>query len=228
MLQDNPTFLIAGSSEMHIYFDNRKEIYQCGPYAKYHATAATFAFRKELLEQTNYDNNITFGEENKFTKKYTIPLLQLDTLKTIFVCSHKHNSLNKERLLENIDTNKFVNKSTYSISDFIKDPILKQFYILDMDKLLSNYTQGNPENKPKLMKQIQIKEQELETRQKQIDTQQNQQIDTQQIDTQQTVTDIQHKYEKKITEQTILINELLKKVKYLSNELLKYKSQSPT
>ena len=214
MLQDNPTFLIAGSSEMHIYFDSKKEIYQCGPYGKYHATAATFAFKKELLTQTKYDDKISFGEESKFTKKYTIPLLQLDTLKTIFVCSHKHNSLNKERLLENYETNKFVNKSTHSISDFIKDPILKQFYILDMDKLLSNYTQGNPENKPKLMNQVKLKERELECKKQQI-------FNTQQKSSN---IDIQQKYEKKIAEQTILINELLNKVKYLSNELSKYKS----
>ena len=100
-LQNNPDFLIAGSSEMHIYFDSKQLVYQCGPYKKYHSTAATFAFKKQLLLQTKYDDNMGLSEEQKFTKEYNIPLIQLNSLKSILVFSHKHNSLNKEKLLEN-------------------------------------------------------------------------------------------------------------------------------
>ncbi len=81
-LQNNPNFLIAGSSEMHIYFDSMKKVYQCGPYGQYHATAATFAFKKELLLKTKYDDDNSFAEESKFTNGYTIPLIQLNSLNT--------------------------------------------------------------------------------------------------------------------------------------------------
>jgi glycosyltransferase involved in cell wall biosynthesis len=230
MLQDNPSYLLAGSSEMHIYYDSQHKIYQCGPYKQYHATAATFAFRKKLLEQTYYDETNSLAEENAFTKKYTIPLLQLDTLKTIFVCSHAHNSLNKERLLENIETNPFVKESKYNINDFINDPILRQFYITDMNNLLTNYEPGRLENKPLMIEQIAIidkkrqqmtDEQERRTKLKQ-ETENNGKSMTEM----KSMTEKQNIYEKKLSEQTILINELFKKVKELSTELATYKNKT--
>ena len=210
MLQDNPTFLLAGSSEMHIYYDSQHKIYQCGPYKQYHATAATFAFRKELLEQTKYNEDKSFAEENEFTKKYTIPLLQLDTLKTIFVCSHAHNSLNKERLLVDIGASPFVKESTYNINDFIKDPILRQFYITDMNNLLTNYEPGRLENKPLMIEQIA----KIDKKRQQMEDEHEHRIKLKQglttknkIDA-SNVNEMKDFYEKKLSEKTILINEL--------------------
>ena len=107
-LLDNPTFLIAGCSEMYVYFDSRQKMYRCGPYKEYHSTAATFAFRKELLKETSYNNENALAEERYFLKNYTIPLKQLDSLKSIIVFSHKHNSLNKEKLLDNLEMTRTV------------------------------------------------------------------------------------------------------------------------
>lgn len=224
MLQDNPTFLLAGSSEMHIYYDSQHKIYQCGPYKQYHATAATFAFRKELLEQTKYNEDKSFAEENEFTKKYTIPLLQLDTLKTIFVCSHDHNSLNKEVLLENIDTNPFVKESKYNINDFIRDPILRQFYITDMNELLTKYEPGRLENKPKMVEQLDIMNQKRRKMEEEYTSATKPNLTTKnKIDT-LNMNEMRDFYEKQLSEKTILINELLKKIKCLSTELATYKN----
>jgi glycosyltransferase involved in cell wall biosynthesis len=161
ILQKNPEYLIAGSSEMHIYFDSKKMIYQCGPYKENHSTAATFAFKKELLNQTKYDENNALSEERYFLKKYTIPLIQLDSLKSILVFSHKHNSLNKEKLLEKPLESK-VTVSRYNVDDFIKDPELKKFYMYDMNNVLENYQPGRPENKPIVLEQIKKMEEERE------------------------------------------------------------------
>ena len=49
MLQKNPKALCAGSSELYIYFKHIEKMYQFGPYGPNHATAGTFAFKKELL-----------------------------------------------------------------------------------------------------------------------------------------------------------------------------------
>ena len=210
-LQKNPQFLMAGSSEMHIYFDSKNTVYQCGPYKQYHATAATFAFRKELLSQTNYDDNLALAEEHKFTKGYTIPLIQLDSLKTILVVSHKHNSLNKEKLLENPEQTKTI-LSPYNVDDFIKDPILKQFYMVDMNTLLENYKPGRPENKPKLLEQIKKMEEErakrLEDHNKMLQSQQK-----------LLSFNKDNEYEKKLADKNILISELLKKIKQLTTEV---------
>ena len=59
---------MAGSSEMHLYFHDLNKIVQCGPYATNHCTAATFAFRKELLLQTKYDETKALAEEKYFLK----------------------------------------------------------------------------------------------------------------------------------------------------------------
>ena len=53
-LTAEPAAMCAGASEIYIYFKHIQTMYQAGPYNKNHATAGTFAFRKELLETTKY------------------------------------------------------------------------------------------------------------------------------------------------------------------------------
>ena len=228
-LLDNPTFLIAGCSEMYIYFDTKQKIYRCGPYKDYHSTAATFAFKKELLLETKFNNENELAEERYFLKNYTIPLKQLDSLKSIIVFSHKHNSLNKEKLLDNLEMTKTVS-TDYNIDDLIFDPILKQFYVRDMNTLLEGYEQGKPEYKPKLMEQMKKMDDErnkriedhskmLENQQKLIKSLQgtNSNTNIQEIDA------IKQHYEKQLSDKSYLINELLKKIKALTIELDEYK-----
>jgi glycosyltransferase involved in cell wall biosynthesis len=217
-LQQNPTFLIAGSSEMHIYFNSKNRVYQCGPYRENHSTAATFAFKKELLSQTSYDNDAALAEESKFTKGYTIPLIQLNSLKSILVFSHRHNSLNKEKLLEFPEQTKTI-ISPYSVDDFVKDPVLKQFYMYDMNTFLENYEPGKPEYKPKLLEQIKKIEEErakrLEDHNKMLQAQQKLLSFYNPVKNTETLRD---EYEKKISDKNLIINELLKKIKQLTNE----------
>ena len=54
-LQKNPQTLVAGSSAMFIYFKHIQQMYCFGPYGLNHATAATFAFRRKLLDTCRYD-----------------------------------------------------------------------------------------------------------------------------------------------------------------------------
>jgi hypothetical protein len=230
-LLENPQVLVAGSSEMHFYFDSMNRVYQCGPYKEFHATAATFAFKKELLLETSYNEENALAEERHFLKNYTIPLKQLDTLKSIMVFSHKHNSLNKEKMLENMEATK-TKLSRYTVDDFIKDPVLKQFYMVDMNELLTNYEPGKPEHKPKLLEQIKKMEEErnrrLEDHNKMLmaqsrifsnQSQCNQQQGNQQIE------ELRKNYEKQIADKVYLISELLKKIKDLNTELATYKDK---
>jgi glycosyltransferase involved in cell wall biosynthesis len=226
-LQENPSFLVAGSSEMHFYFDSRNQVYQCGPYKEYHSTAATFAFKKELLLETGYNEENALAEERHFLKNYTIPLKQLDTLKSIMVFSHKHNSLNKEKMLENMESTK-TKLSRYTVDDFIKDPILKQFYMVDMNDLLTNYEPGKPEHKPKLLEQIKKMEEErnrrLEDHNKMLMAQSRIFSNhSQPQQGQQQIDELRKHYEKQMAEKVYLINELLKKIKDLNTELSQYK-----
>ena len=150
----NPEAMCAGSSEMHIYFKHIGKMIQFGPYNVNHSTAATFAFRKELLLTCKYDDTAALAEERDFLKNYTIPFVQLCTTDSILVFSHSHNSFDKKKLLDQPD-NKFMKESTKCVTDFIKnDPEILQFFMNDIDELLSNYEPGKPEHKKEVLNQI--------------------------------------------------------------------------
>ena len=153
MLRNTPKAMCAGSSEMHIYFKHIGQLYRFGPYGPNHATAATFAFRRELLSNSGYDDDACLAEEKHFLKDYTVPFVQLDTTKTILVFSHQHNTFDKKSLLGG-PPNQFVAPSTLTVDDFVKDPEMKQFYMEDVDDLLETYEPGRPEYKPDVLKQI--------------------------------------------------------------------------
>jgi hypothetical protein len=129
-------------------------MYKFGPYAPNHATAATFAFRKELLLQTSYDEFACVAEEKHFLKNYTIPMVQLDSIKTILVFSHVHNSFDKKMLLTNAP-NKMVTESDKTPRDFIKNnnDIFK-YFMEDIDFALDTYEPGNPLHKPDVLHQM--------------------------------------------------------------------------
>ena len=150
-LQANPSALCAGSSEIYIYFKHIQKMYQFGPYKQSHATAGTFAFKRELI-QNKYDDDACLAEEKSFLKDYTVPFVQLDPLKVILVFSHEQNTFDKRKLLENPHP-QYVKESTKTIDDFVKEPEMKDFY-MNVDSLLENYSPGKPSMKPDVLEQI--------------------------------------------------------------------------
>ena len=155
VLVANPSILCAGSSEIYIYFKHLSKLMQFGPYAPNHATAGTFAFKRELLVHTRYDEMACLAEERKFLKDYSIPMAQLDPLKVILVFSHEHNTFDKRKLLEKPNT-AFVKETTKTLDDFIvgaSAAALKRFFVNDMDNLLKYYEPGLPKMKPDVIAQ---------------------------------------------------------------------------
>jgi len=220
-LQNNPQALCAGSSEMYIYFKHIQKMYQCGPYKENHSTAATFAFRRELLKQTSYDDNACLAEETHFLKNYTIPFVQLDPLKSILVFSHNHNSFDKKMLLDG-PPNKYVQVSEKKVSDFIKEQSILNFFMVEIDELLESYDPGNPKHKPDVVKQM---KEIQEKRNKIIEEQKKQQDANLQMN--HIIQNSQNvNYVKKIEEQNQIIMDLLKensqlkeKNEYLENKI---------
>jgi glycosyltransferase involved in cell wall biosynthesis len=94
-LQENPDCLVAGGSAMYCYFNDTKEMWKFGPYGKNHTTAAVLFFRKELLEQTQFDEQTYLAEEKAFLKDYTFPMVQMHPTQTIVVVAHSQNSFDK-------------------------------------------------------------------------------------------------------------------------------------
>lgn len=153
MLTVNPEAMCAGSSEIYIYFKHLDKVYQFGPYGPNHATAGTFAFKRELLKDTAYDDDAALAEEKAFLKNYTVPFVQLDPIKTILVFSHAHNTFDKRKLLENAHP-KFIRESEKNVEVFVKDAEVRKFYMTDIEKELKNYEPGKPSMKPDVLKQI--------------------------------------------------------------------------
>jgi glycosyltransferase involved in cell wall biosynthesis len=178
-LNQNPKALCAGSSELYIYFKDLKKMYQCGPYGPNHATAGTFAFRRELLNQTRYEDHASLAEEKAFLKNYTIPFVQLDPLKSILVFSHNHNTFDKRKLLENPHPD-FFKESGKIVDDFIKsmyEKDIKDFFMNRIDDLLLNYEPGEPKMKPDVLKQIvEIDEHRKKMQEEQLKKMQEQQL----------------------------------------------------
>jgi hypothetical protein len=157
VLTKNPQALCAGASEIYVYFKGMDKMIQCGPYGPNHATAGTFAFKKELLEQTKYEDHAAIAEERAFLKDYTIPFVQLDPMKTILVFSHEHNTFDKRKMFEQNQDPRFFKESGKVVNNFIRqkrERPIKQFFMEDIDDLLNQYDFGKPEMKPDVLKQI--------------------------------------------------------------------------
>jgi glycosyltransferase involved in cell wall biosynthesis len=216
-LEKNPRALCAGSSEMYIYFKHIHKMVQFGPYGPNHATAATFAFRRELLKQTKYDDDAAVGEEKQFLKNYTIPFVQLDPMKTILVFSHVHNSFDKKVLLDK--PSDFVKESDKKVTDFIKDDTILRFFMNDIDKLLDSYKPGRPENKPDVVKQIDVltkNRQQMETQMQQMQQQMQAQMQQQ---LQQQIQQVKTQYETRIAQLTTENLTLKDKAEYLTKKI---------
>jgi hypothetical protein len=188
---------------------------QFGPYGPNHATAATFAFKRELLKQTNFNEESSVAEEKFFLKNYTIPFVQLETTKSILVFSHNHNSFDKKELLKQ-NPNKYMKDSEIVPSDVIKEENILKFFMEDIDNMLESYEVGRPENKPDVIKEMnQIKER----RENILKQQQNKSDNTSNLQNPEYL-------QGKLQEQSLVVQklyiknlELEKKVKYLEGKI---------
>ncbi len=168
MLLTHPSALCAGSSEIYIWFKHIQKMFQFGPYGPNHATAGTFAFKRELLKDHKYEDTASLAEEKAFLKNYSVPFVQLEPKKTILVFSHIHNTFDKKKLLEQGE-NDYQKTSQRTVQEFVKDEDMRQFYMEKIDGLLQNYQPGDPSNKPDVLKQIK----EIEEERKNMAMQQN-------------------------------------------------------
>ena len=162
-LSENREALCAGASEIYIFFKHIQQMVQFGPYGPNHATAGTFAFRRELIEQSRYEDHAALAEEKVFLKNYTVPFVQLDPLKTILVFSHEQNTFDKRKLLDQPHPD-FIRNSDKTVDMFIrggeKEAAIKQYFLHDISKLLENYAPGSPSLKPDVLVQMKQIEEE--------------------------------------------------------------------
>ncbi len=225
MLQNHPNALCAGASEIYIWFKHIQKMWQFGPYNQNHATAGTFAFKRELLKDHRYEEHAALAEEKAFLKNYSVPFVQLEPKKTILVFSHIHNTFDKKKLLEN-GQNQFQKESPRIVDEFVKEEEQKEFYMNVIDKLLENYDPGHPKNKPDVLKQI--KEIEEERKQMAIEQQKKQKNDGKIVLNQngqhielnnEQIVQIMQKQQEQLIEFSNLLKEKDKKIESLENNI---------
>lgn len=112
--------LIAGCDLVSIYYTDLDQIYQFGPYWDNHGTAGTFAFKRQLLQLTNYKSSDTLGEEKYFLNNYRFPMVQLDPEQTLLCISHSKNTYDKHKIIRS------GRKTSWKLDHFVKDSAVIQ------------------------------------------------------------------------------------------------------
>lgn len=125
-LLENPKVYCAGISKLYTYFKNYDIFGVIGPSSNNHLFTGSFAFKKELLKITSYDNKCESAEEHDFLLKLNLPVIQLDPLQTIIALSHETNTSDRSRFAENIKTYILEEKTP---KDFIPDDITRDLFI---------------------------------------------------------------------------------------------------
>jgi glycosyltransferase involved in cell wall biosynthesis len=125
--REYPTYELAGSSEIYMYYTDIKTIYCLGPYNKNHATNGTMAWKRSYALRNSYDETVTHAEEKSFLESYRNPMIQLDPVKVMLVISHEENTFNKKEMREQLN-NPFVKKTQLKLNYFIKETPIRNFY----------------------------------------------------------------------------------------------------
>jgi len=124
-LNQNPKVELAGSSEIYLFYTDKKEIYRFGPINPNHATNGTLGYRRSYLKGHRYDETVTHAEEKSFLDEYKNPMVQLNPDETMLVMCHSANTFSKSEMRY---TNPLMKKTSMAIKNFIKDPAMRAFF----------------------------------------------------------------------------------------------------
>ena len=152
-LMSDPKVMAGGSTVLFLYFKHVQQMYRFGPYSDNHATAGTFAFKRELLKETKYDDFKALAEEKDFLKGYTVPFIQFDPLKSILVFSHNHNTFDKKKLLAHAPNPTCNPDMNITVDHIMQSSSAKKFFLEDIDDILADYAPGDIKNKPEVLNQ---------------------------------------------------------------------------
>lgn len=138
-LQKHPYKLLAGCDETLVWYTRNDDLIM----EPNKLGAATYAYRRELLDYTSYNKAAALSEEKEFTKDYTIPYVVLDPKNTLIVIAHTQNSWLKRPKDNGKDLSliKYMSVITYNL------------YKNALDRN-TTYREGNVEKKIDVMKAI--------------------------------------------------------------------------
>jgi glycosyltransferase involved in cell wall biosynthesis len=120
VFKKNPKIMLAGSSEMYLFYTTTQKIYSIGPYHARHATNGTMSYRKEYSTTHSYDEYVTKAEEMSFLENYKNQMIQIDPKHAILVICHSDNTVDKSALK--------VKETQLTLDTIVTDITIREFY----------------------------------------------------------------------------------------------------
>ena len=117
--------LIAGCSRTYIYFYLTGQLFQFKSFGPGHSTNNCLAYKRAYLETHKHMAGLDKAEESSFMEGFTVPMAQLDPIKTIVISGHRANTVDKRFISEEMMIDKHA-----AILDYMPLPIL-----LKMEKI---------------------------------------------------------------------------------------------
>jgi glycosyltransferase involved in cell wall biosynthesis len=122
-------YMLAGSSKMYIYDLASGKIGCSGPFAEFHGTNGTLAYKKEYLLENRFADDAVIQDEQLFTRGFTNPMVQLDAISTILCIWHQANTWDKNTTA--------MKPTPYGLKDIVNDKESLRFYRYQLKKRLS-------------------------------------------------------------------------------------------
>ena len=120
-LRSNPAAEIVGASEMYVFDRELSQAYVCGPFGPNHATLGSWCFRRSLLNNTSFDDQVNSGEEVAFTWGWSVPIAQIDKSSANISFDHGTNTVSKRHLREGA-------RDFSDLSTILQDEVALKFF----------------------------------------------------------------------------------------------------
>lgn len=169
MLQLHPRYQFAGSCEMFLYHPTMRTIFRYDrddladkvtdprnkPLHRFRSTAASFAFHRNYLQTHRYDETKSLAEEASFLDEFRVPILQLDSKKTILVFSHLNTTVDRDDFATKKVRLPIYDPTPLKLSDFIRNQQLVHCYeaLLHSDALIQ-YKEGFRSEKKNVLEAV--------------------------------------------------------------------------
>ncbi|WP_343550774.1 glycosyltransferase family 2 protein [Pantoea sp.] len=91
--------LFAGCDVIPLWYSHINRIFMSTSQGARNVLNGTFAYHRNFLKKHRYDERVTMGEEQSFTRNYSAPVLLLDPWRSILCISHSSNTFDKDFVL---------------------------------------------------------------------------------------------------------------------------------
>jgi len=100
-LNQNPHAVAVGQSKTLMLFSDTQELWQLGPYDKYHALEPSLVFRRSWLEDSQHrcDPNDILGSARQILCNWSAPIVQIEP--TYIHIAHNRNTFDKTQIRRN-------------------------------------------------------------------------------------------------------------------------------